>query len=122
MVVFTSAAEPRTSTVSLTSPTSSRASTVDCCWTARVNRPLENLLKPGASTVSTYWPGGSAVMAKRPASSAVVVWLVPRSASVIVTDARGTAAPDGSFAAPRTLAVNDCPEARPQDSSVRTRL
>ena len=122
MVVFTSAAEPVTSRVSLSSPTSSRASTVACCWTARVNLPLENFLKPAASTVSTYWPGGRAVIANRPASSAVVVWLVPRSASVMLTDARGIEAPDGSFAVPRTLAVKDCPKARLQDSSASVRL
>ena len=93
-----------------------------CCWTVRVNVPLENLLKPGASTVSTYWPGGRAVMVNRPSSSATVAWVVPRSASVMITDAPGIAPPDGSFAVPRTLAVKDCPKARLQDSITRVKL
>jgi hypothetical protein len=40
----------------------------------------------------------------------------------MLTEARGTEAPDGSFAVPRTLAVNDCPKARLPDSMTRVRL
>ncbi len=122
MVVLTRTSAALTSTLSVTSPTSSRASMVACCWTASVNVLLENFLKPAASTVSTYWPGGSADTTNRPSRSATVVWLVPRSASVMVTAAWGTAEPEESLAVPRTVAVKDWPKARLADSSKSVRL